>query len=191
MLYLVEQSEAQPGFEGSIRSPVDAARISQQLIQLGIKRLYIAPQRAALETVQGFLRCAETAERGIQIVVDYNLGSPSARARPLWYYGEFGIMRTHQLQGHAPPRRAAPGTDAHAIHLWQWWSYVSRDIMDNPVPSVAVPAPINYHPSEFRNRGEMTENRPTVLTTGRGGPGTVGATSLTPALTASFRSDQR
>ena len=141
MLYLVEQSEAQPGFEGSIRSPVDAARISQQLIQLGIKRLYIAPQRAALETVQGFLRCAETAERGIQIVVDYNLGSPSARARPLWYYGEFGIMRTHQLQGHAPPRRAAPGTDAHAIHLWQWWSYVSRDIMDNPVPSAVVAGP--------------------------------------------------
>lgn len=58
------------------------------------------------------------------------------------------------------------------------------------VPSVAVPAPINYQPASLPNRGEMTENRPTVLTTGRGGPGTVGAASITPALTARFRSDQ-
>jgi hypothetical protein len=138
MLYLVQECQSDPGFEGPIWTPTEAARISQLLVQLKIKRLYIAPQRAALETVQGFLRCAETAERGIQILVDYSLGSSRAQSRPLRDYEQFGITRTQQIQGNAPSRQARAGTDEHAIHLWQWWSYVSRDIMDNPVPSAVV-----------------------------------------------------
>ena len=138
MLYLVEQCAAEPGFEAEIANAVEAARISQLLIQLKIKRLYIAPQRAALGTVEGFLRCAETAERGIQIVVDYSISMPDAVRRPLGAYARYGIMRTHQIQGHAPPASAEPGTQQHVLHVWQWWSQVVRDIMDSPVPTAVV-----------------------------------------------------
>lgn len=134
MLYLVEQCASDPGYDTSIDNPAHAAHISRMLIQLGINRLYVAPQRAALETVAGFLRCAETAERGFPIVVDYSLGTRAAWLRPLSSFAEFGITRAQQIHGRIP----TSGAYARQLQLWEWWQSTAREIMDSPVPTAIV-----------------------------------------------------
>ena len=149
-----------------------------------------ATHRAALTAAFTALRTGDTARQG-PLAVGQN--PAPARDGPVRRVADHiaAAIGSRSRGQRAAPVRHVDAVDSYRQDPRRADTATSAGLEPAPVPSVAVPAPINYQPSEFRNRGEMTENRPTVLTTGRGGPGTVGATSLTPALTASFRSDQR
>jgi hypothetical protein len=148
-----------------------------------------ATNRARLAAAFEALRTGETGRQG-PLAVGQN--PAPERDGPVHRVADFFAAAMGQ---HARGQRIAPQQHTDAVEgLRQDPNRADTAVNDGfkpaAVASVTAPAVFTYTPTVLSGRGEETENIPVVQTTGRGGPGTVSAASITPALTSSFRSDQ-